>query len=159
MSELTARDLMTKEVIVAQADWSVEQLAELLMSRAITGAPVVDEHGKFVGVVSLTDLSRSRSVAGERVQGEHMHDFYIQALKSRVGSELARTMNVIDDPELTVREIMTPVVFDIEPNASPREIAEKMLTGRIHRLFVTDAGKIVGVITSLDMLRVIRDMS
>ncbi|MEZ4222712.1 MAG: CBS domain-containing protein [Polyangiaceae bacterium] len=158
MSQLTARELMTRDVIVVRDDWSVEQLKELLLSRSISGAPVVNGAGAFVGVVSLTDLSKNAPSSSAGQEDAHMHDFYVQALRSSVGPELARSMNLVADPEMTVKDIMTPVIFDVDVTASAPEIADKMLTGHIHRVFVTEAGKIVGVITALDMLRIIRDM-
>ncbi len=158
MSQLTALDLMTRDVVIAKEDWSLEHLMEVLLSRCISGAPVVNEGGKLVGVVSVTDLIRSRAAGGDAEQGEDMHDFYVQALQSQIGPEDARSMGVDVESDRTVRDIMTPVVFDVAPDASPKDIAEAMLTGRIHRVFVTDHGSIVGVITTFDMLRVIRDM-
>lgn len=52
---------------------------------------------------------------------------------------------------------MTPTVFSVEPTASVEEVAGTMIRGRIHRLFVMEDKKLVGVISSLDLLVLIRD--
>jgi CBS domain-containing protein len=52
---------------------------------------------------------------------------------------------------------MTGVVFSVDEDATVEEVANMMVTGRIHRVFVTRAGKIVGVISSLDLLPLVVD--
>jgi CBS domain-containing protein len=49
---------------------------------------------------------------------------------------------------------MTPVVLSVSLDASLAEVCEKMLAGKVHRLFVIDVdGTLVGVISALDVLR------
>ena len=55
--------------------------------------------------------------------------------------------------EFSVGNIMTPMIFDVPLMATPREIAETMLRDHIHRVFVTEEGMVIGVISALDMLR------
>ena len=50
-----------------------------------------------------------------------------------------------------------PIVIDVDQEASVQHVAEIMVENRVHRLFVTRAGRIEGVVTTLDMLKVIRD--
>lgn len=60
-----------------------------------------------------------------------------------------------DTNEATVREIMTPLVFKVEAGTPVPEIAETMVSGRIHRLFVVENEKIIGIITSMDLLKLL----
>jgi len=57
-----------------------------------------------------------------------------------------------------VRDIMTPMIFSVSENTSVQEVADVMLKRRIHRVFVTRDGKLAGIVTALDMLKVIRDL-
>ncbi len=59
---------------------------------------------------------------------------------------------------MTVRDIMTPTIFRVDENATVQQVAGTMIRGRIHRVFVTQEEKGVGIISAADMLRVIRDM-
>jgi len=52
---------------------------------------------------------------------------------------------------------MTPVVFQVAEEAGIDQVAETMVKGRIHRLFVTRNGEMVGILTAFDLLKVIRD--
>jgi CBS domain-containing protein len=146
---LTATDLMTHDVEVVHASWSVRRLIEFLVERNISGAPVVSDEGLLVGVVSYTDIARSRGTGPRRRTAERAHEYYLY------GPAYAHGAKPADDPpeRLKVQEIMTEAVFDVPSTATAKEIAEMMLRGRIHRVFVTESGMVIGVITSLDMLK------
>jgi signal-transduction protein with cAMP-binding, CBS, and nucleotidyltransferase domain len=49
-------------------------------------------------------------------------------------------------------------VYDVSQHTSVQQVAQVMLRGRIHRVFVTEQGEIRGVITAHDMLRVVADL-
>ncbi len=70
MKNLVAKDIMNADVIVAQDNMTVQELANLLTDNMITGVPVVDDSGKLVGVVSTTDIVRIEHRAKRRFQGE-----------------------------------------------------------------------------------------
>ena len=54
---------------------------------------------------------------------------------------------------------MTPLVFEVPPDATIHQVADIMARGRIHRVFVSTHGKLVGVVAALDLVRVLRDMT
>ena len=54
-----------------------------------------------------------------------------------------------------VRDVMTPVVYTIPEETPVEKIARTMIAGRIHRLFVTRGGSVVGVVTTLDLLKLL----
>ena len=66
---LTAQDIMTHEVVTVNENATVRELAALLLSRSISGAPVVDDAGKVIGVVSIGDLVKAViSEQGEQIE-------------------------------------------------------------------------------------------
>ncbi|MDZ7289076.1 MAG: CBS domain-containing protein [candidate division KSB1 bacterium] len=158
MRHLTAKDVMNPHVISVPADWTIEELAQFLIDKAITGAPVKDENGKLIGVVSLTDIVRHDSLAEIDLRANEPHDYYMHGWEDRLAAEDLTSFHVEDKPQVTVREIMTPMVFKVNENTSIQEVADTMIGGRVHRLLVTRGEKIVGIITTMDMLKVIRDM-
>lgn len=60
-----------------------------------------------------------------------------------------------DSEQTTVTDIMTPMVHDVPANATMKQVASAMVKNRIHRVFVSDNQKIVGVLSALDVLRLI----
>jgi acetoin utilization protein AcuB len=58
LDKIKIRELMTKNPITVYADLTIEETAELLLAKKISGVPVVDHKGGLVGVITKTDLFR-----------------------------------------------------------------------------------------------------
>ncbi len=157
MKRLTAKDVMNKDVLSVGMDWSVEYLTDFLVENGISGAPVTSEDGKLVGVVSLTDIVRHNSLPGKESRLDSPYDYYRHGLEHQYAKEDIRSLSIGTEPLDTVRDIMTPMIFDVNEDTKVKQVADTMIRGRIHRVFVTREQKLVGVITTVDMLSVIRD--
>jgi predicted transcriptional regulator len=159
MNYLTAKDVMNPNVISVPADWTIEELSQFLIDKAITGAPVKNEDGKLVGVVSLTDIVRHDSLAEIDLRADEPHDYYMHGWEDRLAPEELSSFHVEEKPQVTVKDIMTQMIFKVDENTPLQEVADTMIGGRVHRLLVTHAGRVIGIITTMDMLKVIRDMA
>jgi CBS domain-containing protein len=73
-----------------------------------------------------------------------------------VQEEIA-SLRIATEMVFTVRDIMTPMIFDVAEDTTLREAADAMIRGHIHRILVTRDQKVRGIVTALDMLKVIRD--
>jgi predicted transcriptional regulator len=156
---ITVQDIMTREVLCAQADWSVERLAAFFFDNHISGAPVVNSKEHPLGVVSITDIAHYNTSTLFNSVHERPHDYYVHSLvKNQYSSQEARTFHLEDDSQVTAADIMTPVIFDVDINTPIQDAANVMIRGHIHRLFVTDNKKIVGIVSALDMLKIVRDL-
>ncbi|MBX3264702.1 MAG: CBS domain-containing protein [Labilithrix sp.] len=152
----TAADVMTKDVATVDSDWPLDRLMTFLTDRAISGAPVVNAEGEPIGVVSLTDIARN-GVTAEGA-GEDANAYYAEGLARHVSREELGGFHADAGSATVVRDIMTPVVFAVEADATVQEVAETMATGRVHRVLVTRAGKMAGIISAMDLLPLVRDM-
>lgn len=155
---MTVADIMRSEVLAAGVDWSLETLADFLVDNSISGAPVTTQNGELVGVVSLTDIVRQSSMGNSHTESGSTHDVYLYELESQMSRDEIRVFHAQEDSTVRVSDIMTPMIFRVDPDTSLQEIAETMLKGRIHRVFVTEDGRLTGIVTALDMLQVIRDI-
>jgi CBS domain-containing protein len=151
-------DIMRSEVLAARANWSLETLADFLVDNNISGAPVTTQDDELVGVVSLTDIVRQSSMSNSHSDTGITHDVYLYELESQISREELRVFHTQEESTVRVSDIMTPMIFRVDRDTSLQEIAETMLKGRIHRVFVTEDGKLTGIVTALDMLQVIRDI-
>jgi CBS domain-containing protein len=133
----TAGDLMKSNPVSIHESASVHEALVLFTKKGFSAAPVIDNAGRPVGVVSLSDI-----VTHDRTKLEWGAD---TAQASR--KETTR-----------INELMTPAVFSVSPGTSAGKVIEEMLALKVHRLFVVDAeGVLVGVISALDVLRHLRD--
>ena len=156
MKGLTAKEVMTPNVLPARADWPIERLAEFFIENDISGAPVVSEYGALIGVVSLTDIVRHESLHQREPQGKQTHDYYLPVLEHQYAEEEMSVFRFDGGSEVTVRDIMTPMIFQVDEHMPVQEVADKMIRGRIHRVFVTQDDIVVGIITALGLLDVLR---
>ncbi len=157
MRHLTAKEVMNPHVVAVPADWTIEELAQFLVDRAISGAPVKDENGKLIGVVSLTDIVRHDSLAEMDLRADAPADYYLHGWENKLAPEDLSAFHIEEKTELTVRDLMTPIIFKVDENTPIQDVADVMLGGRIHRLLVTRGGQIVGIVTTMDMLKVIKE--
>jgi CBS domain-containing protein len=152
----TAAELMTEQVVSIEQNAPLHQAVATLVDRKFSAAPVIDEAGRPVGVLSMTDvvIHDRNAVAYARP----MPEYYVKSdLQAAIG-EPAGGFQVEVADRTPVRDIMTPVVFSVRPETPAREVIEQMLELRVHRLFVIDGdGVLVGVISMSDVLRRLLD--
>ena len=156
MKNLLAQDIMNPNVIVAHESMTIQELSNLLTSNMITGAPVVDESGKLVGVVSGTDIIRSGARRDAALKEKREASYYLRGWEDKIDEDELGAFHIIEDEGLKVQDIMTPLIFKVSEDTAIGEMADTMIGGRIHRLIVTRDDRVVGIVTTLDMLKAIR---
>ena len=157
MKQLTAKDVMIPDVLTASKNWSVDYLLNFLLEHSITGAPVITDDGKLEGVVSLTDIARTYNLMESVERENEPHDFYLQEAREMYRNEIRESIDVKDEDRTLVQDIMTPMVFSVTLDTSLSQIADFMIRGRIHRVLVTENKKLAGIITTIDMLKIIKE--
>ncbi|MEK7232370.1 MAG: CBS domain-containing protein [Elusimicrobiota bacterium] len=139
---------MQRKVISVEADMSVRDAAKLFLEKKISGAPVLD-HGELVGMVSQTDLVRRNSRAPETSsqQQQQQTDDDKSSRPAFYSHDLPDFHHVID--------VMTPSVIASEETTPVRDLARLMLKKNIHRIIITRAGKLAGIVTTTDFMKII----
>jgi len=149
--EWRVEDIMSRSVFCVLADLDIRELAKLLLERGITGAPVTTPAGTLLGVVSQSDLLRNSISRDDELVVEP--DFYGRARLE--GRYLPRGFQIEDVNTATVADIMTPVVHTVKESASVGDVARMMRRKQVHRVIVERAGKVVGIVSALDLLAVL----
>jgi CBS-domain-containing membrane protein len=143
--ELTASDVMSRDVVVIPRKMSLRAAGHVLAQARISGAPVVDETGRCVGVISTTDLIYWLD-QGDRAAKQRDSD------TEGICSEW-QNVDLETVPVEEVRRFMTSDVVTALSGMPIGELARKMLDARIHRIIVTDAeNRPVGIVSSTDIL-------
>jgi CBS domain-containing protein len=148
-TELRAKDVMTAEPVCVGPDATVVELARLLDENEISGAPVVDQDGVVIGIVSKTDLVRRASQGS----GDLPPAFLFETLFEQGEEESPAAADVPSVPDLRVEDFMTEDPLMVAPDIAAATVAHRMFEQRVHRVIVVDEEKRpVGIITSLDLL-------
>jgi CBS domain-containing protein len=146
----TAADLMTPNPISITQDAPVQEAVMLFTDRGISAAPVINDAGHPVGVISHSDI-----ITHDREKEDHVPAVAVgEEVTTPAGEHLRTGFQVVDVDRTQVRDIMTPAVFSVTPDTPASQVVEQMLALGVHRLFVVDqAGVLVGVISTVDILR------
>jgi CBS-domain-containing membrane protein len=143
-----ARDLMKQPVRQLQSTAPVRHAAAFLLRHGISGAPVLDEHGRWMGVFTQNDLARfvERRIVPPKTE---------RTLEAREADDVLFGMPPDRFGETPVREFMTAGMFTVFPESTVEEVIHTLTANRIHRVFVIEekGGALLGVITTMDVLR------
>ncbi|MBI3181079.1 MAG: CBS domain-containing protein [Myxococcales bacterium] len=139
-------EVMTRQVVTVRPELSLDSLIDLMMNRGLSRLPVVDEEGKPIGMVSKTDLVSRRHAEGDTEEAPK--------LPSAPGVAYRESgFHVHEVPTATVADVMSPAVLSVREDASVAGAAELMAVHHIHGVpVVSPAGKLVGLVSSLDIL-------
>ena len=146
---MTVREIMETEVVAVRPDDDVEGVLRLLRAHDLPGVPVVDERGRPVGMVTESDLV----IRDER--GDLHLPTYIQLFGGAVflPPQLTRFEERLRKAVASkVRDMMSPDPVTVTAGAPIEEAARLIATKRHNRLPVVEDGRLVGVITRLDVL-------
>lgn len=142
----TARDLMTRRVLTVPPSAPVPDIARMLCDRGISAVPVVDKDGNVLGVVTEADLIRRLAGREDAPIGWFRALFINPASRAE---RYARTHGAV------AADIMTQGAITVSPHASAAEVAHLMEERNVRRLLVTEGGRLVGLVSRADLLRVL----
>lgn len=120
-------DLMQTDLAAIAADASLGEAITVLVDAHVLALPVLDAHGKFVGVLSTSDLLEALAERGRPV-----------------GALLDQTR---------VKDLMTPRPQFVAPDDDVKKAAQEMLYLGIHRVFIVEDDALVGVLSQSDVVQ------
>lgn len=143
---LTANDLMSRDVVAIPRQSSLRAAAKLLSHAQVTGAPVVDEDGRCVGVISATDFLHW----AEKAKASAL----VPALTPPAC--VCAEWQVVEPRDLPGEEVsafMTPDPVVVPVGTPVGRLAQLMIDARIHRVVVVNRERQpVGIVSSTDIL-------
>ena len=143
---MNAAEVMGVNVVTAKPEWSVQQVAMVMLEKGISGLPVVDSNNRLVGMVSEGDLMR-RADCGTG----HRHSWWLRMLMGRDG--LAREF--VKEHGRKVEEVMTRAVVTVTPSTSLGEIADLLERNKIKRVPILKQDKLVGVVSRANVVQAV----
>ena len=138
---------MVRHVVTMGPETTIPEAVQLFLERQISGAPVVDDDGKLLGVISQTDVMRYQKRAPGK--GEAVPSYYQLTNGEPLVAELEREAS----DTTCVEAIMTPAAFTVEDDTPVDEVAQCMLREHVHRLIVTRSGRLAGIVSTMDVIR------
>jgi CBS-domain-containing membrane protein len=144
---LTAGDVMTREVITVKKETTIRDLAELFARHRISSAPVVDDSGAMIGIVTETDLvEQDKSLHIPTVISLFDWVIYLESDK-KFEKELKKMTGQ------TVGDIFTTEVVQVTPSTPVSDVANLISSRRVNSIPVVDGSRLVGIVSRIDLIR------
>ncbi len=150
-ASLLAQDIMRTTVLTVSTTTALSVVERVLSEHRISGVPVTDEAGHIVGVISMRDLIEHYSEDPE-ARPSHSVGFYNMSSDEFLEGKV-ESLEIPEESEETAGELMTAEVYAIDADAGLKELCQKMVNLKIHRVLVEQGGKTVGLISTMDILR------
>lgn len=136
------QDVMTRDVASVREGTAYREIVDVLADRHVTAAPVVDETRRVLGVVSEADLMYKVELLGQPRERRILPDRHRREARAKAGATLAA-------------DLMTTPPVTVTPDATIVEAARLMDARGVKRLpVVDDLGRLVGIVTRGDLLKV-----
>jgi len=145
---LTVADIMDTDTPTVNPDDTVEHVLQVLNDSELSGVPVVTAGGRCVGIITEADLI----MTGEDADLHLPHYFELFG-----GFVFLESLGHFEDrlrkaTAALARDLMTEDPVTIEPSATVQEAARKISRSKHNRLPVVEHGRLVGVVTRVDVL-------
>ena len=145
---MRAEQIMTTDVMTVHADTTIEEVARLLTTRRIGSLPVVDDDNRVVGVVNDEELFTSeKGIPFSAVRAPVLFEKWARPERAAEIYANARRN--------TARDVMSFEFVCVDVNASVGHITQLMVERNLHRVLVTRNDRLAGIITRLDLIRML----
>jgi len=159
IDHLQAKDIMRRTLISAHPNQPLMDVERRLIEAHISGMPVVEDD-RLVGVISRSDIARVQVLTGALdgvVADEMQADFQADGFQHAPTADYAGFRDRFGN--LKVRDAMRTQVVTCRPDTSVTDLSAAMLRHHIHRMIVVDGEKLVGIISSLDLVELVAKSS
>ncbi|HSJ25321.1 MAG TPA: CBS domain-containing protein [Longimicrobiales bacterium] len=127
LARLKVADIMQNRVTTVHADTSLGDVARLLWEEGISAAPVLDDDGRLLGVISASDIVRFKAYGGPAHAGRGP----------------------------CARDLMTAATIHVRPGTSVPELARFLVRAGIHRALVVEHGRLAGIVSTFDIVEAV----
>ena len=148
---VTAREIMTTELITLTPDTEIVEAAGVLLDNGINGAPVIDEQGRLKGILCQSDLVFQQKQLPVPGIFTILDSFITLPTSKHIEKQVGKIT------ALKVEQAMTPDPVTITPDTDIETIAAMMVDKNFHTLPVVEDGRLVGVVGKEDVLRTLFD--
>lgn len=146
---LTAADLMSRNVVTLAPDLSLQAAARMLSQAEVSGAPVLDDQGRCIGVLSAIDFVLWAKESKQLEQPCHLEHHFVTPWQ---------VVDLESLPADQVRNYMTIDLVTASPRARIGELARLMADARVRRVLIVDEQRqCLGIVSSTDIMSAIEE--
>ena len=160
IDRIQAQDIMQKDVFELEPGMPIERAIEALEEHEISGAPVVDDAHRLIGMLATSDVTRVEHVRHGKIETTH-GDWSLAETDGEEVEESDTEEIILDMEDFspavrgtdTVEDWMDPGVVTVDPEDSLMKVCRAMVRHAVHRVVVMRGKEIEGILTSFDVVR------
>jgi len=142
-----AADVMQKKFVTVQAGDPIHEVERVLADAKVGGVPVLDDNEHVLGVISTIDLVNRRADDDGPEEADYL------GVDDDDTGVLGFHRAIVD--EACAGDLMSGELAFVPPTASLREVSRIMVNEHLHRLLVVDQNRLLGLVSTMDVLRAI----
>lgn len=149
-----ASEYMQRDVVTVSPDDTLRDALGLMTENHVTGLPVMDEHSHCVGLITSSDiLNYEQEHAAESADGATA-DFFDPETQQWETVPIS-VFGLEEFGEVRVCDVMTRDLIWVDRDTTLKNVAERMINERVHRVLVMDvASRLYGILSAYDFVRV-----
>lgn len=144
--DLRAEDVMQRELVVVHASDALREVERVLIDAQVSAVPVLDDDEHLLGIVSMRDVV-SRYADDHELPPDADPDAFDDEIDE---TEQVAFQRLDDEP--CAGDVMATDLVTVGPNAMLPDVAARMVDHRVHRVLVVDRQRLVGLISTMDLL-------
>jgi len=144
---LKAKDIMTRDVITVKPTTTIEEMARIFIEKKVSGAPVVDDNGDVIGIVTENDLISQNKRLHIPTVVRLFDAFIMLESPSRIEKEIKK-MAAVTVSDICVRDVIT-----VAEDTAVEDIATIMSEKKVHLIPVVEGKKVRGIIGKIDIIK------
>ena len=142
---MNANQVMSRPVTTIGPHDTVEKAASLMLESNSSCLPVLDKHGKLIGILTHTDFGFHRKFFP---MADHLYTLMGSWVTPKTLEDVAKEVS-----KKTVSEVMSHPVVTVQEDATISDVAETMVRNKIHRIPVLKGEELEGMITRHDFVK------
>ncbi len=150
---MTVDRVMTREVIYLHPEQTISEAVEKMAQHGISGAPVLDDEGKLVGIITEKDIFNALRLRTKRLEMVYpslsmVSVSFVEKLDDREALEAFK-----DIAQSTVGMHMTKDVLTVESGTPLGQAVNLILLKRVNRIPVMKDGSMIGILSRADIIK------
>jgi len=152
-----AGDYMQRDVVTVAPDNTLREALSLMTENHVTGLPVMDNLSRCIGLITSSDiLNYEQEHAGESAE-DGTADFYDAETQQWERIPLS-AFGLEEFGHVRVSEVMTRDLIWVDRDTTLKDVAQRMIEARVHRVLVMDvASRLYGILSAYDFVRVVAE--
>ena len=154
---LTAATIMQRDMITATPDDTLRDALALMTENHVTGLPVMDNNSRCIGLITASDILNYEQEHAADSDTNRTAQFFDPETQQWVSVPVS-AFGLEEFAEVRVSEVMSRDLIWVDRETSLKDVAQRMLDERVHRVLVMDTkSNLFGIISAYDFVRVIAE--